>query len=66
MEMVMCRSCGEFIPASMKDGMRVPRKDACPQCDGQEFKDIHEDRIIRIKDDGQLVDSSDQAGVEGA
>lgn len=51
MEMVMCRSCGEFTQALMEDGKRVPMKDECPQCGGTEFKDIHEERVIEADDD---------------
>ena len=51
MAMVMCRSCGEFLQALIEDGMRVPLKEVCSDCEGTEFKDIHEDRIIRAADD---------------
>ena len=51
MEMVMCRSCGEFSQAKLEDGKRVPMKDECPQCGGVEFKDIHADHIIDAGDD---------------
>jgi RNA polymerase subunit RPABC4/transcription elongation factor Spt4 len=50
-EMVMCRSCGEFTTAVMEDGKRIPRADECPECGGTEFKDIHEDSIIKAGDD---------------
>jgi predicted nucleic acid-binding Zn-ribbon protein len=51
MEMAMCRSCGEFTMALMEDGKRVPRADECPECGGTEFRDIHEDSIVRADDD---------------
>lgn len=51
MEMVMCRSCGKFIPASLKDEKRVPKKNECPDCGGTEFKDTYTDRIIDAGDE---------------
>jgi len=51
MELVMCRSCGEFSPATMDNGKRVPLADECPECGEMEFKDIHEDSIIEADDD---------------
>ena len=51
MELVMCRSCGEFTTALIEDSKRVPMADECPECGGTAFKDIHEDRTIEAGDD---------------
>jgi ribosomal protein L32 len=47
MEMVMCRSCGEFTPASKEDGTFVPLADECPSCGGMEFKHNGNETVIR-------------------
>jgi predicted nucleic acid-binding Zn-ribbon protein len=39
MELMMCRSCGEFTQAVKEDGRLVPMKDGCPHCGGAEFED---------------------------
>jgi hypothetical protein len=40
MTFLMCRACGEFVQAFPRDdGDLEPRTDACPSCDGTEFKD---------------------------
>ncbi len=51
MEMVMCLSCGGFTQAMMEDSKRVPINEECSQCGEMEFKDIHEDSIIKADDD---------------
>lgn len=51
MELVMCRACGEFSPATMDDGKRVPLVDECRECGRTEFKDIQEDSVIEADDD---------------
>lgn len=40
MDLVMCRSCGEFVDAVKENGRLVPRDSACPDCGGHKFKDI--------------------------
>lgn len=45
--MVMCRACGEFVPA-IRDGESLfPTKDECPECGGQVFSDNETDEIVR-------------------
>ena len=39
MYLLMCRSCGEFVLGKKRDGEWVPGPEACPNCDGQSFKD---------------------------
>lgn len=52
-DMLMCRGCGHFVAAVSRDGSPVPRVDACPECGGVEFKDIHTDEIVQV--DGPKV-----------
>lgn len=47
MDLLMCRSCGEFVPAVPVDGDLVPKDDECPDCGGVEFKDNETDTIVR-------------------
>jgi len=39
MEMVMCRSCGEFLQAIPDGESLQPVNDECQSCGGTEFKD---------------------------
>lgn len=48
MDLVMCRSCGEFIQAVQEDGGLVPIGDECPHCRGVEFKENGSGEILRI------------------
>lgn len=50
MEMVMCRSCGNFVPAIGDDEHRTPKKDRCPECDATEFEDIHTEHVVQTGD----------------
>ncbi len=50
MEMVMCRSCGEFSTAVNEDGTFVPLEDACPSCGETEFE--HNGTETTIQTDG--------------
>lgn len=47
MELVMCRSCGEFVQASKENGTWVPKEDECPICEGQEFKHNATETVVR-------------------
>ena len=46
MKSVMCRSCGQFEPAMMDENGWIPITDACPKCDGTEFKDNDSGRTL--------------------
>lgn len=46
MRMLMCRSCGSFLPAYRDGDTVVPFEDACPECGGTEFKDNENDEVI--------------------
>lgn len=46
MQMVMCLSCGTFVQAIPDGDTVAPLKDACPDCSGTEFKDIHADQTM--------------------
>lgn len=50
MELVMCRSCGEFVAASWTDGEIVPQVDACPDCGAGEFKHNATGTIVNVDD----------------
>ena len=50
MELVMCRSCGEFVHAFPEDGTYVPRRDECPACGGTGFKHIGTGSVIDTDD----------------
>ena len=50
MEVVMCRGCGTFVRAVAVDGGLTPTRDACPKCDGTEFRDVHADRLVGTRD----------------
>lgn len=39
MELVMCRSCGKFVPAFPTEDVLKPLAEECPDCGGTEFKD---------------------------
>lgn len=45
--MVMCRSCGEFVQAKQTDEGVVVFKDECPACGGTEFKMNETGEVIR-------------------
>jgi RNA polymerase subunit RPABC4/transcription elongation factor Spt4 len=47
MKFVMCRSCGEFVPALPDGDSLVPQSDECPDCGGTEFKDNESGDIIQ-------------------
>lgn len=48
MDQLMCRDCGEFIPAFPgDDDMLVPSTDTCLECGGTEFKDIHTNEVYQ-------------------
>jgi len=51
MEMVMCRSCGEFSTATMDEDKWVSRVDECPECGGTEFKHLYADSTVEADDD---------------
>lgn len=38
MEMLMCTSCGNFVPAFPDEDWSKPALDECPECGGREFK----------------------------
>ena len=48
MELVMCRSCGEFVSAIEVDGELVIEYDECPECGGKESKNNKTGQIIRL------------------
>ncbi|MFC6826275.1 hypothetical protein [Halopelagius fulvigenes] len=50
MDLLMCRSCGEFTEAIEEDGTLVPRKDECQHCGGTEFKDNSTGKTVRLGD----------------
>lgn len=50
MELVMCRSCGEFVTARRDDGQWVPMGDECPSCGGMEFEHAETDTVVRADD----------------
>lgn len=50
MELVMCRSCGEFVTANNEDGVWVPLGEECPKCGGIEFKHIETGTVVQIGD----------------
>ena len=47
MNLVMCRSCGEFTSALKEDNRLVSMEDDCPQCGGTEFTDNSSGEIDR-------------------
>lgn len=47
MDMLMCRGCGQFVPAFEADGNLTPVPDACPECDGVEFRDVQANTLVR-------------------
>lgn len=50
MDLLMCRSCGEFVAATWIDGEILPRVDACPDCGAGEFKHNETDTIVTVDD----------------
>ncbi|MFB6131624.1 MAG: hypothetical protein ABEJ28_12480 [Salinigranum sp.] len=42
MTTVMCTGCGEFVPASRRDGELLPVGEECPHCGGREFRQVGE------------------------
>lgn len=40
MDVVMCRSCGEFVDAVEADDGLVPQTEACPGCGGRQFTEV--------------------------
>lgn len=49
MEMVMCRSCGNFTEVKRNNGKWEVVKDECPECGGREFKKTDTGEIIRTE-----------------
>ncbi|NHN61442.1 MULTISPECIES: hypothetical protein [Halorussus] len=41
--LLMCRSCGYFVPAVEADGGLRPLREVCPQCDATDFVDFRDD-----------------------
>lgn len=50
MELLMCRSCGEFVPATWTDEEIVPQVEECPDCGAGEFKHNETDTIVDVDD----------------
>lgn len=60
MEMLMCRACGAFVPATKGDVGWVTTPDECPDCGGREFKHNGTDTVVRTEDshsDGRVGSS---------
>lgn len=47
MEMVMCLSCGEFVPAEKHANQWTPIPDGCPDCGAERFKHRQSGSIVR-------------------
>jgi ribosomal protein S27E len=47
MELVMCRSCGEFTPARKDGDTWTPIANECPECEGTEFIHSKTDTVVR-------------------
>jgi RNA polymerase subunit RPABC4/transcription elongation factor Spt4 len=47
MEVIMCRSCGEFTPAKKHDDSWVPMSKACPECGRTEFRHPKSDTVVQ-------------------
>ena len=54
MNQLMCRACGEFVPATRDGETLAPISDTCPECDGTEFKDL--DSGDTIQTDATVLD----------
>ncbi len=50
MDMIMCRSCGEFVTAFPDGDALEPSHDECPECGGTEFKDTDLDRAMHTEE----------------
>ncbi|MFC6940355.1 hypothetical protein ACFQE8_10335 [Salinirubellus sp. GCM10025818] len=48
MDLVMCLSCGEFVPARSNAGVYEPRRVPCPDCEGMSFKHIESGQVTDV------------------
>ncbi|SDQ91507.1 hypothetical protein [Halopelagius longus] len=48
MDLLMCRSCGEFTEAVEEDRRLVPTKDGCPHCGEVEFKNTGTGNTVQL------------------
>lgn len=51
MKLLMCRECGEFVPALNEGEIWIPMPDECSDCGGTEFKDNDSGRTMTTEDD---------------